>query len=645
SSDPADWSTIDVKLRDTFAANQPGQNIGDFSASLCTYRTTKWYLTKDHFYRRKNNELLFIHSLSLSAGHVYCYICKLFLNKWSSFTSGFNDWKNSISRSCEHENTTDHHSAMLCLSSCRNTETRIDSNLVSEWQNILKCIVTAVQFLAEHGLPFCGDSVFCPKTATFLGCLELISHDPLLSDHLTKFANTGKGMPNYLSSTICDEFIQLMSDKILSIIVSKIRCSKYYSIIVESTPDLTHIDQLTIMIKYVQKNEEPMERFLKFIPIHGHYAEHLERTITLLLQELDIDLDDCHGQNYDIASNMSGKCRASGKDLKIKTLLFCSTRLLNLVGLCAAECCLAAVSFFSFIQSLYNFSASVCRWEVLTSHLEKCGNKGLTLETLSAVRWFARADDLATFIQNALTELSANNEQPKAAWHEACQLRAAMVKLETAVMTVGWGVILQRMNATSKALQELKIDLGSLSVLYDSLIDFIGQVRNDFEMYRTEAKMLTNTEVYKSRTRKRIFRELTPDVKLSKREMFIVEAHYTISDCLVLELRSRNEAYKELQSKFNSTETGLQKILRRHCPQDLKDGFPDEFCQLISLLGLEDMFPNVDICLRMYLAIPASNCSGERAFSLMKRVQKNHLRSTVKQDKLTAVLVIENSFT
>uniref|UniRef100_H3AFK6 DUF4371 domain-containing protein n=1 Tax=Latimeria chalumnae TaxID=7897 RepID=H3AFK6_LATCH len=261
----------------------------------------------------------------VKARHVYCYICKLFPNKQSSFTSGFNDWKNAVSRLCEHKNSTDHRSVMLCLASRRNTETRIDSNLVSRlnaeqkyWRNILKCIVTTVQFLSECGLPFRGDNeiLFLPQNGNFLGCLELIScFDPLLSDHLIKFANAGKGMPNYLSSMICDEFIQLMSDKVLSTGVSKIKCSKYYSI-VDSTPNLTHIDQLTIMIRYVKKNGEPMERFLKFIPIHGHRAEHLERTITLLQQKLDIDISNCHGQSYDNPSNMSG--RYSGLQARIK---------------------------------------------------------------------------------------------------------------------------------------------------------------------------------------------------------------------------------------------------------------------------------------------------------------------------------------
>ena len=70
----------------------------------------------------------------------------------------------------------------------------------------------------------------------------------------------------------------------------------------------------------------------------------------------------------------------------------CSAHSLNVVGACAAERCLEAVSLFGFIQSLSNFfSASTRRWEILTAHLTEC-ERGLTPKSLSGTRWSARAD-------------------------------------------------------------------------------------------------------------------------------------------------------------------------------------------------------------------------------------------------------------
>jgi hypothetical protein len=86
-----------------------------------------------------------------------------------------------------------------------------------------------------------------------------------------------------MSVTICEEFIELMGSKVLAAIVADIQKAKYVSIIVESTPDVKHIDQLTFILRYV-KNAVPKERFFPFIPIHGHKADHLTDVVTSFLK-------------------------------------------------------------------------------------------------------------------------------------------------------------------------------------------------------------------------------------------------------------------------------------------------------------------------------------------------------------------------
>ena len=119
---------------------------------------------------------------------------------------------------------------------------------------------------------------FKKHNGNFLGCLELIScFDPLLWQRLAKHGNQGRGHTNYLSSTVCDEFIQLMAEKVLHAIVKEVKDGKYFSFIVDSISDVTHVDQLALIICYVRrKSGEPVKRFLEFIPLHGHSAEHME---------------------------------------------------------------------------------------------------------------------------------------------------------------------------------------------------------------------------------------------------------------------------------------------------------------------------------------------------------------------------------
>lgn len=127
-----------------------------------------------------------------------------------------------------------------------------------------------------------------------------------------------------------------MEDKVLKHIIEEIKNSKYFGMIVNSTPDITCIDQLAIVLRYVNCDGQPVERFVKFQDIYGHTAEYLTITIVEIIENFDIDIKNCVGQSYDNASNMAGKY--SGLQTRIRTLaplalfLPCAAHSLNLVG-------------------------------------------------------------------------------------------------------------------------------------------------------------------------------------------------------------------------------------------------------------------------------------------------------------------------
>ena len=107
-----------------------------------------------------------------------------------------------------------------------------------------------ISFLAERGLPFRGttEQLGCANNGNHLGRLELVSKfDPFLAQHLEVYGNKGKGSVSYLSSTVCDEFILLLAEKVKSTIVREIKDAKYYGVSIDSTPDVSHIDQLTVI--------------------------------------------------------------------------------------------------------------------------------------------------------------------------------------------------------------------------------------------------------------------------------------------------------------------------------------------------------------------------------------------------------------
>ena len=132
----------------------------------------------------------------------------------------------------------------------------------------------------------------------------------------------------------------------------------YYSISVYSTPDVSHIDQLTFIIRYVSE-KGIVERFIKSISNCNHPEESIPQTILTTLKDFGIEIKNCRGQSYDNASNISGIY--SGVQAQIRAInplsewIPCSAHSLNLVGKNAIDYNLIAGKFCLDLQELYNF--------------------------------------------------------------------------------------------------------------------------------------------------------------------------------------------------------------------------------------------------------------------------------------------------
>lgn len=70
---------------------------------------------------------------------------------------------------------------------------------------------------------------------------------------------------------------------------------KYYSIVIDSTPDITHSDQLAFTLRYVSDGGVPTERFLDFIPKVGHKSLEIAKTVIMTIDNLKLNISDCRG--------------------------------------------------------------------------------------------------------------------------------------------------------------------------------------------------------------------------------------------------------------------------------------------------------------------------------------------------------------
>ena len=691
--DPAKW-TVNDDLRRFLVSNAPSQNIdGGFSESRRTYaahsssgetvtqKSVPRFCRKVFFEKQlKNGETYNRSNLiySPSTGRIFCYPCMLYSKVTSAFTKGYDDWKHAINYIHDHENSDHHRDAMLAMASYSDSKCRIDKQLALEqerereqWKAVMRRVISVVKFLAERGLPFEGEDNILGSVhnGNFLGLMELVAqYDPFLADYLARHGNKGRGKPSYLSNTIYNELIDMMSMKVRATITQEIKKAKYYSICVDSTPDISHIDQLTFTVRYLL-DANILERFVLFLPIRSHTAADLAKTVLTALSELDLPIRDCVGQSYDNASNMSGKY--TGLQARIKEVaplaeyVPCAAHSLNLVGSHAAECCVAATDFFGFVQAFYTFcSASTHRWSRIVPYLSR------TPKNLSDTRWSARMDATNTLrtnytkIRSTLSEIADDTEEKNGTRSEARALVKKLYHFETAVLTVLWDTILIRFSCNSKLLQSRDCTLATCAQVYDSLTSWLNDLRKDFSRFESEAETLVDVVEYKGNRKKS---------SQCPRDRFRQEVFYTIIDRLSAELQRRKAVYLSLNSRFSvlcewedDASANRQKAsqLQMAYPDELGEDFPDELVHYTKFFegkegktpldalrhlessGLHLAFPNVRNALRIYLTMLTTNAEGERSFSTLKRL-KSPLRSSLAQDKLKglALLTMESELT
>ena len=173
-------------------------------------------------------------------------------------------------------------------------------------KNVLHRVVHVVKFLATCGLAFRGseEKIGSPINENVLGIIELISqYDPFLAEHLVKYGNLRSGKTSYLSKTIFEELIHLTGKEVFSFLIKEMKDRKYFSLSVDSTPDVSHTDQLTVMVRYVFVSG-PIERSLNILRLTSHKGKDMTDLVLKVLNKSNIDVFNCRGQSYVNALNM-----------------------------------------------------------------------------------------------------------------------------------------------------------------------------------------------------------------------------------------------------------------------------------------------------------------------------------------------------
>ena len=646
---------------------------------------------------------------SVSQDCLFCFCCKIFSHNYSnSFVeTGYCDWHHTSKRLGEHELSKDHVRSMLnwidmqkALASCAtidNASERLMQSEIQYWRNVFERLIAIIKFLTQHNLALRGsvEKLYMPSNGNFLGLVELLGEfDPVIKEHIRRVLSH-EVHDHYLGKHVQNELISLMGEKVRDRIIGLAKSAKYYSVLLDCTPDKSHQEQLSLTLRFVVVDETVSveEHFLYYIAITETTGEAMATILIDQLQSMGLCIEDMRGQGYDNGANMVG--RHSGVQARIINMnsraFFtpCCAHSLNLLLGDMAKSCTLALSFFGIIQRIYVlFSASTQRWDIL----KKCVKK-LTVKPLSETRWECRVDSVkairyqATEIFDALLEV-ADNTSDSMAHSQALSLANELKEMKFVVSIVFWYEILNRVNVISKLLQSETCDLSDAIAMMQNVLAWLQTYRNNgFESAVAQAKVIVEDlggePVFKDtrvRRRKKSFDyEHIDEPIINPQQSFKINCFNTVIDTAIVELRERFKRlddynqnfgflvqFKELpKDKLIEKCKLLESVLTSGESRDidaimLADELevlsttlpssvvvkPKEILTFIHKNSLMSVYPNAVIAFRIFLTIPVTVASSERSFSKLKLI-KTYLRSTMTQERLTnlALLSIENDIT
>uniref|UniRef100_A0A8C2AU17 TTF-type domain-containing protein n=1 Tax=Cyprinus carpio TaxID=7962 RepID=A0A8C2AU17_CYPCA len=641
---------------------------------------------------------------SMSTDSVFCFACTVFGKRDNALSNcGFRTWRNLAHHLKEHEYSKGHCDNMTNwheLQRRLQTNTTIDQRQqdlmrieIEHWKGVIRRMIAIICHLAERNQALRGTTseLYDPHNGNFLAQVELMAQfDSVMTEHIRRIQNQETRRVHYLSGTIQNEIIGIIGNKVLEEIVRRVHRAKYYSVIMDCTPDVSHKEQLSIVLRIV--NCEPSvsiaEHFFGFLDVEDTIGKGLTEVLLDHLQKHSLSLSDCRGQSYDNGSNMMGhKQGVQARILQLNSKAFyipCSSHTLNLVVADAAKSSVLSISFFGVLQRLYNLSSSsVQRWAVLKEHV-----KQLTLKPLSTTRWEARIDCVKVVryqlpeILDALSALQtfAIEKGDSETMSTAKSLHGELKTWSFLLCTMTWYNVLYQINHVSKLLQSPNVSMETLRSETEGVKDYLEDFReNGIASCQTDAKdiaenldmEMTLPEKRQRKKKRQSLYEGTEETQSTPDETFRRDFFLPMVDTALRSLSDRfsrlkgvYDLYDFLFSKDNMKQTIKNGKLHERCKkleQTLHDidaddlaleinsslyTFPDhvatspfDMLNYIYSEKLLDLYSNLSIALRLLLTLPVSVASGERSFSALKLI-KNYTRSTMGQERLTGLALM-----
>ena len=210
-------------------------------------------------------------------------------------------------------------------------------------REILKSLFKTIIFCGRNNIALGGPRDDDPQNDSLSGNFQALlefridSSDQTLQHHL----KTAPRNATYISKTIQNEMITTVGAIIVNNLSQEIRDSKYFSIMSDEAADISNKENLSVVIRFLDSTKTVREEFVGFYRCEdGTTGAAIKDLIIGAVADLGLSMDDCRGQCYDGAGNMSGRLNGASSLIRAEhdkaIYVHCMNHRLNL---CVADTC------------------------------------------------------------------------------------------------------------------------------------------------------------------------------------------------------------------------------------------------------------------------------------------------------------------
>ncbi|XP_063231899.1 zinc finger MYM-type protein 1-like [Bacillus rossius redtenbacheri] len=533
-------------------------------------------------------------------------------------------------------------------------------------RRIVSHLIRATCFLAKQELAFRGhdESTLSLNKGNYIEFLnELAEYDNELKAHLeNSTVFTG------LSSDIQNDILFSLSDLLIREVKKEISESPFVALILDETTDISVKSQLSSVLRYVTRNGDVEERFLKFVDVSDdRTANGLYQHAIQILEDFKC-VDKLVAQTYDGAAVMAGE--HGGLQTKLRAVcdqaifVHCYAHKLNLVLSQSVSYIKQCKVFFISLTAFGSFfGKSTKRMQALDAEVKK------RFPALAPTRWNYNSKLVETVnehkenIADLLRAMIENADK----WDSEtlCSARGLLSHLndfDFNFFLVIFSYIFPHSDSIFQILQTKISDINFCMKKIENFKTFLNDFRNDFD--RVWGNVCSECEnTLPTAKRARVDFSSGEDRKVIYRRLFfqivdaiIVHVNQRFSEVPKLKFVSLLDRKLFLQHSQNFPEEAFVSLKKNYgkffdlpslrselyvlfTDSDMHKCTVSDFQLYLVASELSDVFPETLKLSKLILTMPATSASAERSFSALKRI-KDYLRNSQRQERLSALALL-----